>query len=657
MEKVWRILMLEDTPTDAELAEHELRKASIHFVSKRVDTRSAFLLALQDFRPDIILSDYKLPDFDGMSALEIVKRDHPEVPVIMVTGAFSDIDAVELLAAGAKDYILKDRLARLAPAVQRVLAAEQVVRARKVAEQALFKSELKYRSLVENSSDWIWEIDEDFIFTYCSPRVFDLLGYIPEEILYKKTPFDLMQPDEATRLKAIYDKAMTEGKPLRLLENANLHKDGQTIYLETSGMPFFDSQGICKGYSGINRDISGRKQAQVRIQKLSRIYATLSHTNTTIVRAKSRDELFREVCQGAVKFGKFAMAWIGQVDEATHRIVPVSYDGNEGGFLTEIDMSIDDVPNGRGPTGKAVRENRVVIAEDFVVDERMLPWREAALRLGYHGSAGLPLRFKGKVVWTLTLYSDEPNYFDGEQLDLLNEMSADISFALDNFEREALRQHAETERATALTQLKNTLDGCIQMAATVTETRDPYTAGHQRRVAKLATAIAGEMGLSEVQVDGVHYGSLIHDVGKIAIPAEILSKPGRLTEIEFMLIKTHALAGYNILKGIDFPWPVAQMILQHHERLDGSGYPSGLKADEIIPEARILIVADVVEAMSSHRPYRPGLGIAAALGEIDRGRGTYFDPQVVDACIKLFNDKKFDFSDDVAPQKTMANSE
>ena len=184
MEKVWRILMLEDTPTDAELAEHELRKASIHFVSKRVDTRSAFLLALQDFRPDIILSDYKLPDFDGMSALEIVKRDHPEVPVIMVTGAFSDIDAVELLAAGAKDYILKDRLARLAPAVQRVLAAEQVVRARKVAEQALFKSELKYRSLVENSSDWIWEIDEDFIFTYCSPRVFDLLGYIPEEILY-----------------------------------------------------------------------------------------------------------------------------------------------------------------------------------------------------------------------------------------------------------------------------------------------------------------------------------------------------------------------------------------------------------------------------------------------------------------------------------------
>ena len=646
MEKVWRVLMLEDTPTDAELAEHALSKAGIHFISKRVDTRSAFILALEEFRPDIILSDFKLPDFDGMSALEIVKRDHPEVPVIMVTGAFSDIDAVALLTAGAKDYILKDRLARLAPAVQRALAAEQVVRARKVAEQALVKSELKYRSLVENSGDWIWEIDEDFVFTYCSPRVFDLLGCIPEEIIYKKTPFDLMQQEEAMRVKAIYAAFEAEGKPLRLLENANLHKDGRTIFLETSGMPVFDSQGICKGYSGINRDISGRKQAQARIQKLTRIYATLSHTNTTIVRAKSRDELFRDVCEGAVKHGKFAMAWIGRVDEATRRVVPVCYDGNEGGFLTDIDIGIDEVPNGRGPTGIAVRENRVVIAEDFVADEQMLPWRETALKLGYHGSAGLPLRFKGKVAWTLTLYSDEPNYFDTDQLELLEEMSVDISFALDNFEREALRQHAEDERATALTQLRNTLDGCIQMAATVTETRDPYTAGHQRRVAKLATAIASEMGLGAVQVDGVHFGSLIHDVGKIAIPAEILSKPGRLTEIEFMLIKTHPQAGYNILKGIDFPWPVAQMILQHHERLNGSGYPSGLKADEIILEAKILIVADVVEAMSSHRPYRPGLGIEAALGEIESGRGTYFDPQVVDTCIQLFRDKKFNFSDD-----------
>ena len=643
MDKVLRVLMLEDTPTDAELAEHELRKAGINFISQRVESRGAFMRALEDFRPDIILSDYKLPDFDGMAALEIMRREHPEVPVIMVTGAFSDIDAVELLTAGAKDYILKDRLARLAPAVLRALAAEQVASARRAAEKALRESEERFRSLVESSSDWIWEIDERAVYTYSSPQVYDLLGYTATEII-GKTPFELMSPDEAVRVKAIFDANVADSKPFRLLENANLHKDGRTVFLETSGNPFFDSQGVFRGYRGIDRDITGRKQAQARIQTLSRIYAALSYTNTTIVRAKNRDELFREICEGAVRYGKFAMAWIGLVDEAAHRVKPLCYYGAEEGYLTDIVISTDDVPEGRGPTGAAARENRVVTVEDFAIDERMLPWREAALKRGYHGSAGLPLRFKGKVIGTLTLYSGEPNYFDSDLLALLEEMSLDISFALDNFEREAMRQHAEEGRAAALTKLKKSLDGSIQMAASVTEMRDPYTAGHQQRVAKLATAIASEFGLGEEQVDGVHFGSLIHDVGKISIPAEILSRPGRLTEIEFMLIKTHPQAGYNILKNIDFPWPVAKMILQHHERLDGSGYPSGLKGDEIILEARILIVADVVEAMSSHRPYRPGLGIAVALEEIKRGRGTYYDPQIVDVCLHLFQNKRFDFS-------------
>jgi PAS domain S-box-containing protein/putative nucleotidyltransferase with HDIG domain len=645
MEKVWRVLMLEDTPTDAELAEHELSKAGLHFTSKRVDTREAFVHALDDFHPDIILADYKLPDFDGMSAMQIVQRDHAEVPVIMVTGAFSDVDAVELLTAGAKDYILKDRLARLAPAVQRVLAAEQVARARKVAEQALCKSEVKFRSLVENSSDWIWEINEDAIYTYSSPRVFDLLGYAAEELIGKKTPFDLMPVDEAERVKAIFYADVVDSKPLHLLESANQHKNGEIVFLETSGLPFFDSQGFGCGYRGVNRDITGRKQAQARIQKLTRIYATLSHTNATIVRAKNREELFRDICAGAVKHGKFAMAWIGLVDVISHRVLPVQHSGDDGSFLADIFISVDDEPHGNGPTGMAIRKNRVISMDDFATDERLLPWREAALKQGFRGVAGLPMRFKGRVIGALTLYSDAAHFFDADQIALLEEMSVDISFALDNFEREALRLRAEEERAVALNKLKKSLDGCIQMAATVTEMRDPYTAGHQKRVAKLATAIAGEMGLNEEQIDGVHFGSLIHDVGKIAIPAEILSKPGRLTEIELMLIKTHPQAGYNILKGIDFPWPVSQMILQHHERLDGSGYPLGLKGDDIILEAKILIVADVVEAMSSHRPYRPGLGIEVALAEIERNRGRYYDSKIVDVCLNLFREKKFDFSD------------
>ncbi|TXT35290.1 MAG: hypothetical protein FD135_5001 [Comamonadaceae bacterium] len=176
------------------------------------------------------------------------------------------------------------------------------------------------------------------------------------------------------------------------------------------------------------------------------------------------------------------------------------------------------------------------------------------------------------------------------------------------------------------------------------EARDPYTAGHQRRVSELATRIAREMGLPDEQAIGIQLAAAIHDLGKIRIPAEILSKPGRLSSIEFQLMQTHAQAGYDILKDVAFPWPIATIILQHHERLDGSGYPQGLKEDQILLESKIVAVADVVEAMSSHRPYRPSLGIDMALDEIERNRGTHYAPEVVDVCIKLFREQGYQVS-------------
>jgi len=179
----------------------------------------------------------------------------------------------------------------------------------------------------------------------------------------------------------------------------------------------------------------------------------------------------------------------------------------------------------------------------------------------------------------------------------------------------------------------------VEALASVTEIRDPYTAGHQQRVAKIATAIASEFGLPRDMTEGIRVAGTLHDIGKIAVPAEILTKPSALLDMEFGLVKTHSQVGYQILKGIDFPWPVAEAVLQHHERLDGSGYPRGLGADEIIPEARILGVSDVVEAMASHRPYRPAFGIEVALEEIVRGRGSIFDPEVCDTCLKIFKDR------------------
>ncbi len=205
------------------------------------------------------------------------------------------------------------------------------------------------------------------------------------------------------------------------------------------------------------------------------------------------------------------------------------------------------------------------------------------------------------------------------------------------------RKIAEKKLKESYKKLHKTLNDTINVLASIVEARDPYTSGHQKRVASLATAISEELGLGRDKIEAMGTAALIHDIGKINIPASILARPGKISKIEFDMIKTHSQVGYDMIKRIEFPWPIADIILQHHERIDGSGYPKGLKGKDIKFEAKILAVADVVEAMASHRPYRPALGIDKALKEIKQGRGKLYDPKAVDACVRLFTKKKFDF--------------
>ena len=203
------------------------------------------------------------------------------------------------------------------------------------------------------------------------------------------------------------------------------------------------------------------------------------------------------------------------------------------------------------------------------------------------------------------------------------------------------RKEADDSLRDALGRLRRVTGSVIQVIVMAVESRDPYTAGHQRRVGDLARAIATEMGLTDHDVEGIRIAGVIHDLGKISVPSEILSKPRILNDTEFAIVKEHPQKGYDILKDVDFDWPVAEMVLQHHERLDGSGYPRGLKDGEILLQARILAVADVVEAMASHRPYRPTLGLEAALDEITLNKGKLYDPEAVDACLRLFREKHY----------------
>ncbi len=227
----------------------------------------------------------------------------------------------------------------------------------------------------------------------------------------------------------------------------------------------------------------------------------------------------------------------------------------------------------------------------------------------------------------------------------LNEIIINISSALrrQRLEKEKKIYLGELERMVEnrTAKLQAALQGVIHVMALTVESRDPYTAGHQRRVAELASAVAEEMGWTTDQVKGIRMAGMIHDLGKISVPAEILSRPSRLIDIEFCLIKDHAQLGYDILKEIDFPWPVAQIVYQHHERMNGSGYPRGLRGKDILLEARIMAVADVMEAMASHRPYRPSMGIDRALEEISGNIGMIYDPEVVDACLRVVGKGKF----------------
>ena len=373
--------------------------------------------------------------------------------------------------------------------------------------------------------------------------------------------------------------------------------------------------------------------------RVTRALKAHSSCNHILVRAKDLTEYLREICSNIVEIGGYSLAWIGfALEDEQKTVQPVAQYGYADGYLDTVKINWADTELGRGPTGTAIRTGKPVIAHDIATNHCYAPWRAEAAKRGYASSIAIPLIDDVRTLGSLNIYAAEADAFDDEEVKFLTELAADLAYGIRALEIRTEREEAEKELKESFGKLRKALNGTVNALTEILQRRDPYTAGHQIRVAKLACAIAREMGLSEDRIEGIRIAGLLHDIGKITLPSDILARSGQITTLETDIIETHAQVGYEIIKTIEFPWPVLDAVLQHQERMDGSGYPSGLSGEKIILEARILAVADVVEAMSSHRPYRPKLGMDRALAEIAEYRGVRYDPYVVDACLRLINE-------------------
>jgi PAS domain S-box-containing protein len=465
---------------------------------------------------------------------------------------------------------------------------------RKKAEEVLRKSEGRLREVLENSQEVSYKINlQTNHYEYLSPVIVKISGYAKDEI--EPLPFEtimmnFIHPDDHAEIGRVIAESTSGAVGTGYQMNYRFkHKNGQYHWCQDRFTVMRDAGGHPLAIIGNVSDISERKQADEKLLESKTLFEAVVENIPLMIFLKEATDL------RFVIFNRAGEELLG-------------HDRKDLLGKNNLDLF---------PTEQAAhfmaKDREVLDGKAIVLD---IP--EEQIQTAKKGQRLLHTK---KVCIRSS---------DGTTKYLLG-ISEDITE----------RKQAEEELQQTLESLRKAVGTTVQVMVSAVESRDPYTSGHQLRSANLARAIATEMGLSPDKIEGIRMAGSIHDIGKLSIPAEILSKPTKLSDIEFSLIKEHSQKGYEMLKDVESPWPLAQIVYQHHERMDGSGYPRNKKGEEILMEARILAVADVVEAMASHRPYRPSLGINAALAEIEKNKGTFYDNTVVDACLRLFREKGF----------------
>jgi putative nucleotidyltransferase with HDIG domain/PAS domain S-box-containing protein len=719
-----RILFVEDSQDDVELQLRRLRDAELDPQWDRVDSEEALRAALAEESWHIALVDYNIPGFSGIEALHLIAEVAPDLPAITVSGSIDEDTAVATMSAGAVDYVLKDNLTRLAPALRRAVDGADLRRAhRRAAEAAslaLFSLDHASLSITTVTQDGtVLYVNDHACLDFAAERsdlvgskIWELDDGMPAELWAEH--WDRVVKEGALEFRV--DRVQPDGRRLVL--------DVTTNYLEGADLVISYGRDVTKRVAA-EEALDAERGNLAAIFESSPVAMVVFDAEVNVVRVnRAALCLVGPAGEGLLEHRPGSRAQCGDMLGCVHS----SEDERGCGFSAECPMCPLRNAVGAALEGGAtmrglelalqVRRDggtesvwlrvgaepmvmdgapHVTVALDDITDRyrAQLALAESDQRFrslaeqvpGFvtikdsegrylylsslwgavdEGGEGVWLGKRPEELWpddvaadsrraaecalagdmidevTTMQRGDEVRYFhslhfpiarDGG-VPLVGGLMIDVTDQV--LAQEEVRRQAE--------QLRRTVEGAVLAMSQVVETRDPYTAGHERRVAELATAIGRELDLTAAELDGLRLGSLIHDIGKIAVPAEILAKPGRLSTVEFNLIKQHAQSGYEILSVIDFGRPVADIVLQHHERLDGSGYPNGLVGAQLLLETRILSVADVVEAMSSHRPYRAALGADAALAEIREGAGVRYDSDVVAACERVMVEQGFRFT-------------
>lgn len=463
---------------------------------------------------------------------------------------------------------------------------------RKRAEQTLRESEEKFRWLVDNMADVITVMDLNLRFTYVSPSIIRMRGYTAEEAV-AQTIEQVMSPESLQMVAKIFEEEMkleasgtADPDRSRILELEQYRKDGSIVLMENHLSFMRDEARNPVGIISLSHDITDRKRVEEALRESEELLRSYLEN--------APDGIYMSDLEATFLYGN------RKCEEITgyQREELIGKNFIELKLLSENDLK------------KAVQLLQVNMQGKSTGPDEM--------ELISKGGRLIPVEINTNVIQRM-----------GQKIVLSS--VRDITG----------RRKAEESLKVTLESLRKALSTIIQVMVSAVEARDPYTAGHQSRSADLARAIATEMEVPQERIEGIRMAGLIHDIGKLSIPSEILSKPTKLSNLEFSLIKVHPEKGYEMLKDVESPWPLAEIVYQHHERMDGSGYPRKLKRDEILMEARIMAVADVVESMASHRPYRSALGLNAALEEIESNRGTLYDADAVDACLRLFGEKRY----------------